>query len=146
MALNTIHVDASPQAVFDVLADPRHYANWVVAASTTRGFEGRWPESGSILHHTQMLLVQDTTSVLESEPPRHLLLEARARPVVVSTVEFRIEAHDGGTRVALEEHVTGGLLAALPEALTDAMLHARNRLSVRRLKNLAEMGTRLAEL
>ena len=145
MALNNIHVDASPESVYDVLADPRHYANWVMAASATRRFEGRWPERGSVLHHTQMMLINDTTEVLDSERPGRLLLEARARPVAVSRVDISVQPESGGTRVVLEEHPTGGLMAALPRRLSDVLLHARNAESLRRLKWLAEMGKELAK-
>jgi uncharacterized protein YndB with AHSA1/START domain len=143
MANNTIHVDAPPQSVYDVLCDPRQYANWVVGASTTRGFEGAWPEPGSLLHHTQMLVIRDTTQVLEVEPLRRLVLEARARPVVVSRVELSLHAESDGTRVVLEEYATGGLLAPLPRRLSDAVLHLRNMVCVRRLKCLAEIGRQL---
>lgn len=146
MALNTVFVDASPEAVYDVLSDPRHYANWVMAASATRRFEGRWPERGSVLHHTQMLVLRDTTEVLESERPRRLVLEARARPVVVSQVDIRVEPESGGTRVVLEEHVTGAMMSALPRRLADLLLHVRNHESLRRLKWLAEMGKELGRV
>ena len=145
MALNNIYVEASPESVYDVLADPRHYANWVMAASATRRFEGRWPERGSVLHHTQMMLINDTTEVLDSERPGRLLLEARARPVVVSRVDISVRPESGGTRVVLEEHPTGGLMAALPRRLSDVLLYARNAESLRRLKWLAEMGEELAK-
>lgn len=145
MALNNIYVAASPEAVYDVLGDPRHYANWVMGASATRRFEGRWPERGSVLHHTQMVLVNDTTEVLESERPERLLLDARARPIVVSRVDIRVRPEDGGSRVVLEEHPTGGLIAILPRRLSDVLLHGRNQASLRRLKWLAEMGEELAK-
>lgn len=144
MSLNNIHVEAPPEAVYDVLADPRHYANWVMAASATRRFEGRWPERGSVLHHTQMLLIKDTTEVLESERPARLVLDARARPVVVSRVDIRVRPESGGSRVELEEHPTGGIVAVLPRRLSDLLLHVRNQESLRRLKWLAEMGEELA--
>ena len=143
MARNAILVDAPPEAVFEVLSDPRLYGGWVVGASTTLGVEGRWPEPGSLLRHVQLLVLKDTTSVLESEPPRRLLLEVRARPLVVARVELELRPQAGGTHVTLDERPTGGLLAALPRALSDAMLHVRNRETVRRLKALAEIGRQL---
>jgi uncharacterized protein YndB with AHSA1/START domain len=143
MARNTIHVDAPREAIWEVLADPRLYANWVVGASTTRDVEGRWPEPGSRLHHTQMLVIHDTTSVLESDPPRRLVLEARARPLLIAHVDVRLEPEDGGTRIVFDESATGGLLGALPQAVSDAPIHLRNHETVRRLKRLAELGRRL---
>jgi uncharacterized protein YndB with AHSA1/START domain len=143
MARNSIHVNAPTEAVWEVLADPRLYGNWVVGASTTRDVEGRWPEPGSTLHHTQMLVIHDTTTVLESDPRRRLVLEARARPLVIARVDIRIEPQDGGTLVVLDETATGGLLGALPREVSDTPIYLRNRETVRRLKRLAELGWRL---
>ena len=143
MARNTIHVDVPPEAVFEVLADPRFYGNWVVGASATYQVDGDWPEVGSVLHHAQLLILRDTTEVLECEPGRRLVLEARARPLVVARVAITVEPEDGGTRVILDERATGGLAAAVPRAVTDALIGVRNREAVRRLQRLAEIGVRL---
>jgi uncharacterized protein YndB with AHSA1/START domain len=146
MARNTSHVNAPPEAVWEVLADPRLYGNWVVGASTTRDVEGRWPEPGSTLHHTQMLVIHDTTTVLDSDPPSRLVLEARARPLVIARVDIRLEPEDGGTLVVLDETATGGLLGALPREVSDTPIYLRNRETVRRLKRLAELGWRLGRV
>src|ERR671939_303251 len=98
MARNTIEVGVPPAAVYAVLGDPRFLANWVVGASRTRGLEGRWPEPGSLVHHTQMQVLDDTTSVLECEPGRRLKLEARARPLAVVHVDVTLEPRGDGTR------------------------------------------------
>jgi uncharacterized protein YndB with AHSA1/START domain len=143
MARNVIHADAPPEAVWEVLGDPRLYANWVVGASTTRAVEGAWPEAGATLHHSQMMLIHDTTTVLTSEPPRRLVLEARARPLLVATVDVQLEPEVGGTRIVLDEEPTGGLMAAFPRAVTDPLIGVRNQEAVRRLKRLAELGHRL---
>jgi uncharacterized protein YndB with AHSA1/START domain len=143
MARNEIHVDAPPAAVWEVLADPRLYGNWVVGASTTRAVEGRWPEPGSVLHHVQALVLHDTTTVVLSEPERRLVLEARARPVAVAEVDIRLEPEGDGTHITLAEEAKGGLLAALPEPVADGALHLRNVETMRRLKRLAEIGHQL---
>ena len=143
MSRNTIHVDTPPEAVWEVLADPRHYANWVVGASTTRGVDGPWPQVGAVLHHTQVVVINDTTTVLESEPPRRLVLEAGVRPLAVMRVAVTLEPEGDGTRVVVEEWPERGPLAALPPALTDPALHVRNEETVRRLKRLAELGRQL---
>jgi uncharacterized protein YndB with AHSA1/START domain len=140
MARNTIHVDAPPDAVFDVLADPRFYGHWVVGASQTLDVDGPWPEPGAVLHHSQFMVLRDTTTVLESEPGRRLVLEARARPAAVATVILTLEPEDGGTHLVLEERITGGLAAAVPRPVSDVLMHVRNREAVSRLKRLAELG------
>ena len=143
MARNTIRVDAPPRAVWDVLADPRLYANWVVGASTTRDVEGRWPEPGATLHHTQLLIVNDTTTVLESEPERRLVLEARTRPLLVARVDIKLEPDGDGTQVVLEEEPVGGAASVVPHEISDRITQLRNTEAVRRLKRLAELGHQL---
>jgi uncharacterized protein YndB with AHSA1/START domain len=145
MSRNTIDVAASPAAVWEVLADPRLYANWVVGASSTRAVEGRWPETGSLLHHSVALVIRDSTEVLESEPERRLVLEARARPMVVARVEVLIEPSGSGARIVLEEEAIGGLGAALPSVLWEPQLYVRNQISVKRLRRLAEVGAQQGE-
>jgi uncharacterized protein YndB with AHSA1/START domain len=143
VARNEIHAAVPPRDVFAVLADPRLYGNWVVGASTTRGVEGRWPDVGAVLHHTQAWLLRDTTSVIASEPPARLVLEARARPLAVARVDIRLEPEDGGTRIVLDERPTGGLAGALPSWMTEPGMALRNRETVRRLRRLAEIGAEL---
>jgi uncharacterized protein YndB with AHSA1/START domain len=143
MARNTIRVDAPPRAVWDVLADPQLYANWVVGASTTRDVEGRWPEPGATLHHTQLLIVNDTTTVLESEPERRLVLEARTRPLLVARVDIKLEPDGDGTQVVLEEEPVGGAASVVPHGVSDRVTQLRNTEAVRRLKRLAELGHQL---
>ena len=140
MAVNSIDIVAPQRAVWSVLADPRLYANWVVGASATRRVEGNWPAVGSVLHHTQALGVSDTTSVLESAPPWRMVMEARIRPVAVMKVSVDLDGYGEETHLVLREEVVGGAVAVLPKASVDWLIWLRNRESVRRLKELAEMG------
>jgi uncharacterized protein YndB with AHSA1/START domain len=143
MAVTETYVDAPPDAVFDVLADPQSYAHWVVGASRTRKADARWPEPGSKFHHTQGLFgigLPDNTEVLSSSPPRRLVMEARIRPFAVNKVEMRLRPRGGGTRVTMIEYPTGGLAKLLPSAVTNVMLHLRNVEALRRLRRLAEGG------
>ncbi|HWT26181.1 MAG TPA: SRPBCC domain-containing protein [Solirubrobacteraceae bacterium] len=143
MARNTVRIDAPPESVWEVLADPRLYGNWVVGASATYEVEGTWPEVGSVLHHSQMMVIRDVTIVRESEPARRLLLEARARPLIVAMVAVTLEPDGDGTLLLLDEWASGGLAAAAPRAVTDALIHVRNREAVKRLKRLVDIGRQL---
>lgn len=143
MARNEILAPVPAEAVWEVLSDPRLYVSWVVGASGVREVEGPWPHVGAVLHHTQIVAIRDTTSVLACEPEHRLVLEARARPAVVARVELTLEPHAAGTRIVMEERATGGLAAALPSAVTDPLIHARNVVSVGRLRSLAEIGRKL---
>jgi hypothetical protein len=105
--------------------------------------EGEWPALGSTLHHSQQLVLRDTTQVKLVDPPQRLLLEARARPLAVAEVDIRLEPEGDGTRLVLREIATGAIAGAFPELLTDPLIHIRNRASVARLKRLAEIGHQL---
>jgi uncharacterized protein YndB with AHSA1/START domain len=141
MARNETHVDAPPEAVYAVLADPESYAHWVVGSTKIRGADANWPAPGARFHHVQGafgLGLHDNTEVVEAERPRLLVLETRFRPFAINTVEIRLEPNGSGTRVELVEYVTGGAAGLLPGVLFDPAFKLRNAESLRRLKRLAE--------
>jgi uncharacterized protein YndB with AHSA1/START domain len=143
MSVNETYVNAAPDAVYDVLADPCGYAQWVPGASRTRGADGDWPEPGSTFHHTQGAFgigLPDTTSVVASERPRTIVLEARFRPFAVNKVELRLFPSGRGTKVVMVEYPTGGLASKLPSPLVELSLKLRNVEALRRLRRMAEEG------
>ncbi len=143
MAVNETYVNAAPEAVFEVLADPYGYGEWVPGSSETREADRDWPEPGSTFHHTQGFFgvgLKDSTSVVSSERPRTLVLEARFRPFAVNKVEFRLFPHNGGTRVVMVEYPTGGLAAKLHNPLIEVAFKLRNVETLRRLRKFAEEG------
>jgi uncharacterized protein YndB with AHSA1/START domain len=141
MSLTTHEVDSPPEAVFAVLADPDSYGHWVVGSKEILAAEGNWPTAGATFHHTQGTVginLKDTTSVVEAQPPHHLVLEVRARPWIVSVVELSLEAvGQGRTRVRMYEHPTGGLARRVWNPVLDRLMHTRNAESLRRLGRLA---------
>jgi uncharacterized protein YndB with AHSA1/START domain len=77
-------VDAPPERVFAVLADPKTYADWVVGSDTIRDADPTWPAPGSRFYHrvgVGPIKVKDHTEVREADRPRKLALHARARPL-----------------------------------------------------------------
>jgi hypothetical protein len=86
-------------------------------------------------------MLRDTTSVVEVEPPTHIKLEARTRPLLVVTIDVHLsEAAQGRTTLVIDEWASDGPLARLPRPLTDGAIHLRNHIGVQRLKRLAEIG------
>jgi uncharacterized protein YndB with AHSA1/START domain len=141
MSVNEIHIEATPERVFEVLADASSYEDWVVGASDIRDVQGAWPQEGATFHHTQFVPrvgLKDTTSVLEERRPGYICLCVRARPLVVGKVEMKMEARNGGTRTEMVETPVGGLLGKIHNPLFDVGLKLRNAESLRRLKKLAE--------
>src|SRR3954453_17132443 len=100
MATNTRRMKATPQQVWDVLADGWLYPLWVVGASRMREVDADWPQVGAKLHHsvgTWPLLIDDNTEVVAMVPGLSLTLHARARPTGVAEVVLRLEPQGTST-------------------------------------------------
>jgi uncharacterized protein YndB with AHSA1/START domain len=141
MATTTIRVDAPPERVWEVIADPRCYPDWVVGAKDVRHWDPEFPKPGTTFHHTFLLgpiPVKDSTSSLEADPPRRLVLRARARPTGIAHVSIELRPVDGGTQIVIWERPVEGLAAILHSTLQDRLIKHRNDESLRRLKRLAE--------
>jgi uncharacterized protein YndB with AHSA1/START domain len=141
MATNEKLIDAPAEDVFTVLADPECYAHWVVGSNEIRKYDDTWPEEGSTFHHTQgkwPLTVKDTSSVLEAETNRRLVLEVRTRPFVVAKVDLELTPENGRTRVRMTEYPVGGLLRRVHNPLLDVLTYFRNARGLDRLARLAE--------
>lgn len=143
MATTRQHIAAAPERVFAVLAEPRNYADWVVGSDTIRDADHHWPAVGSRFYHrvgTGPLKVSDHTEVMDADPPRRLVLHARARPLGTAIVTLVLEPRDGGTAVTMTETAGDPLSRLGINRLTDPLVHARNVKSLRRLKRIAETG------
>jgi uncharacterized protein YndB with AHSA1/START domain len=141
MTVLEYEVAAPPEQVFAVLADGWSYAGWVVGASRMRDVDAHWPAPGSRIHHSVgvwPVLISDVSVVEEVRPGELLLLEVRFWPVGHGRVRFTLRGHDGGTAVTMEEWASGGPARVLHNALTEPLVRARNRETLRRLAWLAE--------
>lgn len=141
MAINTRRIKATPEQVWDVLADGWLYPLWVVGASRMREVDDGWPAVGTELHHsvgTWPMLIDDSTVVLESTPGSTLVLHARAWPAGAARVTLRLEAVGVETDVSIEEDAVSGPGLLMPKPLRDVQLKWRNTESLRRLAYVAE--------
>lgn len=141
MARSELVMAAAPEDVWSVLAEPSHYAYWVVGSSEIRDWDRGWPKPGSRFHHrvgAKPLTLADHTEVVESAPPRLLVLRAKARPLGVARVEMRIEPHPAGSLVTMIEDPEVPMPALLVPPPVHALLRVRNGESLRRLRRLAE--------
>ena len=141
MAHNEITVDAPPEAVFDVLSDPRSYARWVVGSRKIRAADPDWPAAGATFDHAVgigPLALPDSTTVRAVEPPHRLELLVRARPLTVAVVTLTLHRVGDRTRVEMEERPADLRTRVLFNPLTDPLVRLRNKESLRRLKALAE--------
>ena len=141
MSVNTRSIAAPPEAVFAVLANGWLFPVWVVGATRMRNVEEAWPSVGAKLYHSVGVwpaLINDSTSVLEWDPPRRAALQARIWPVGEATVILEVEPEEGGCVVTITEIPSSGPLATLPEPLANLPLKMRNVETLRRLAYLAE--------
>jgi hypothetical protein len=131
----------SGEQIFAVLRDGWIYPVWVVGASRMRDVDNGWPAPGTKLHHSfgiWPLVIDDTTEVLEIEPDRRLVLEARGWPVGKARVEITVQPDGDDSLVSIAEDVTEGPARLVPEPIRLAGMDVRNRESLRRLAYLAE--------
>jgi len=136
VACNERTINASPEQIWAVLADPMSYDRWVVGAKDIRTADGTWPEPGSRLHHTigfGPMQLKDNTKVLEAERPHRLVMEARGRPFGIARVELRLEPEGSATKVTMiEDAVRPGPIRLLNPAF-GPLIHSRNTETLRRL-------------
>ena len=131
----------SPEAVFDVLKNGWLYPTWVVGASRMRGVDKDWPRVGSKLHHSVgswPLLVDDTTSSVEYQPPHRFTLRARAWPGGEAEVLLEVTPSHQGCTVTITEDAVAGPGKLLPGPVRTALLDPRNKETLRRLAYIAE--------
>jgi uncharacterized protein YndB with AHSA1/START domain len=146
MARNRIVIDASPEAVYDVLMDANAYGHWVVGAHEIRRADRRWPRVGSRFHHrvgTRAVNIDDSSKLLEKQRNRRIVLEARFRPLGVAHVALDLEPKARGrrTKVTMNEEVVSGPGRRLWKPLVDASVKARNAIALRRLRDLVASRT-----
>lgn len=141
MARTTRTMHATPDQVWEVLADGWLYPLWVVGASRMREVDTDWPAVGAQLHHSVgcwPLLVDDSTEVVDVVPGRSLTLHARARPTGVAEVRISLEPTGAETLVVIDEDAISGPALLLPRPLRSPTLTWRNVESLRRLAYLSE--------
>ncbi|MEA2310902.1 MAG: hypothetical protein QOE28_870 [Solirubrobacteraceae bacterium] len=137
-----IHIDASPERVWEELALPKTYEHWVVGSRTIESWDPEFPAAGTKFEHTQgkaPFVIRDETAVLASDPPRRLELLVKARPLLEAHVILELRPEGSGTRVVMEELPVRGLMA-LPLRLPPgrALTRLRNTEALRRVKKRAE--------
>ena len=140
MSVNEVIVDAPPQAVWDVLADPPTYEEWVVGNAGIGDFDRSWPSPGTEFHHKIGLgpiAGKDKTVALESAKPERLVMNVRVLPFGHGVVSFELVEDGSGTLVRMEELPAGGPVKVV-WPLFGPLVKLRNAETLRRLKRLAE--------
>lgn len=141
MARNDIFISATPREVFELLSDPRAYAEWVAGSRDIHAADAEWPAAGSAFDHSSgpaQLAIRDYTDVSSMLAPVMLELRARARPLGTARVILQLHPEGNGTRVTMIEEPASRVASLLIGPLGHGLIRIRNRESLRRLKALAE--------
>jgi uncharacterized protein YndB with AHSA1/START domain len=137
---------ASPDAVWDVLADGWRYPSWVVGASRVRSVSAAWPGVGAELHHSVgawPVLLDDRTTVTGCEPGRRLVLRASLSVAGQTDVDLLLRrTAAGGCVIVMREDVGTGPGLLVPRPVRAALFWPRNVETLRRLCYLAERQSR----
>lgn len=130
-----------PDDVFRVLADGWLYPVWVVGATRMRDVEAHWPSPGARLHHSVGIwpvMLNDTTTVVEWEPPKRAVFRARGWPIGEAHVSIEVYPTADGCAVQIVEDAIRGPATWVAKPLRSLALNARNRETLRRLAYIAE--------
>jgi uncharacterized protein YndB with AHSA1/START domain len=141
MTRTTRTIDATPDQVWDVLADGWLFPLWVVGATRMRAVDDAWPEPGAKLHHSVgvwPLVLNDDTEVVDSVPGHRLDLRAKGWPIGEAAVSITLEPEGVQTRAVIVEDVVEGPGTLVPKPARGPMIAWRNVESLRRLAFLAE--------
>ncbi len=141
MARATTEMAAPTEDVWAVLSDGWTYSAWVVGTVKIRDVDAGWPAVGAKLHHAfgaWPLMIKDETEVLECEPVRRLLMQARGWPMGEATVELVLNPAGDHTRVEMYEEPTVGPGAWLNNPLVEAVGKKRLEETLERLRRLVE--------
>lgn len=141
MTVTTRTIEASPDRVWDVLADGWLYPLWVVGATRMREVDDGWPAEGTKLHHSAgvwPLVIDDNTEVLDVQPGQSLRLRARGWPMGEAEVLITLTPEGSATRIELAEDAVKGPGTLVPAPLRAAMIRWRNVEALDRLAHVAE--------
>jgi uncharacterized protein YndB with AHSA1/START domain len=148
VATATITIDASPEDVFEVLADADSYGEWVVGSDTIRDADAGFPAQGTRFHHrvgVGPIKTHDHTEVLDVNRPYLLELRANARPFGTALVKLLLTPRrPDRTHVTMIETAGDPISRLLFNPLTAPLIGLRNMESLRRLRRMAEARATVA--
>ena len=140
-AVNRRVVEASPEEVWDVLADGWLYPLWVVGATRVRDVTDDWPAAGAKIHHSVGLwpvMIDDESEVLDVQPGSRLELRAAAWPLGEARVVLQVRPSGAHTEVTIEEDASSGPGVLIPTFVRRRMLEVRNIETLKRLAMVVE--------
>ncbi|MGW8064090.1 SRPBCC family protein [Streptomyces ziwulingensis] len=141
MAVRHRLVQASPRAVWDILADGNQYVEWVVGPSDVTPTSGRWPEVGATITYEVRLgpvRLQNESVVRHCVPGSVLEIEAKAGSLGTARIAIELRPWGEQCLVIVDEHPLRGPGGALHNVGVEALIQVRHRAMLSRLAKLCE--------
>jgi hypothetical protein len=134
-------IQATPEAVWDVLADGDLYAEWVVGPSEVTPKDGQWPEVGATIAYEVRLgplRLQNESVVRRCVPGSELELEAKAGRLGTARIAVELRSWGEQCLVIVDEHPLRGPGGLLHNVGVEALIQVRHRAMLARLASLCE--------
>ncbi|MFJ9100780.1 SRPBCC family protein [Streptomyces sp. LUP47B] len=147
MAVRHRLINASPSAVWDVLADGHRYAEWVVGTSHSEPVRGQWPHKDAAIRFQVPLgpfKLANETVVRRCDEGVDLELEAHAGPLGTARIAIELRPWGEHCLVIVDEHPLQGAGGRLHNVGFEAVIQMRHRTMLSRLARLCENGVREA--
>lgn len=133
-------IEARRDDVFNVLANPETYPDWLVGAQRIRSVDDAFPKVGAKFEHSvgtaEAATVDDRTEVIEAHGHRKLVLAVHAGPFH-GEVEFDLRKRgEDTTEVIMRERPIGPGMLLTP--LLRPALALRNQKSMRQLAQVVK--------
>ncbi|MGC9499463.1 SRPBCC family protein [Streptomyces sp. WG7] len=141
MAVRHRLIQASPQAVWDVLADGNQYVKWVVGPSEVTPKAGQWPQVGAtIAYEVRIGPVRLNNESVVRHCVEGSVLELEAKAGRLGTARIAIELRPWGDQclVLVDEHPLRGPGGLLHNVGVEALIQVRHRAMLARLASLCE--------
>ncbi|WP_395576456.1 SRPBCC family protein [Streptomyces sp. BK79] len=141
MAVRHRLVQASPAAVWDVLANGDLYVEWVVGPSEVTPKSGQWPQVGATIAYEVRLgplRLNNESVVRRCEEGSVLELEAKAGRLGTGRIAIELRPWGENCLVIVDEHPLRGPGGLVHNAAVEALIQVRHRAMLARLAKLCE--------
>ncbi|MEV7728930.1 SRPBCC family protein [Streptomyces sp. NPDC087917] len=141
MAVRHQLIRRPPQDVWEVLADPVRYGDWVVGPSESTPLDHDWPEPGSRLRYTVRLgpwTTDGVTTVRHRDTLKELELEASFGPLGTARIFLMLRPWGEETLIVCDEHPLRGPAGTLHNPVSEGLLQLRHRGMLARLAKVVE--------
>ena len=132
---------ATPAQVWSVLSNGRRYAEWVHGTKEIRDVDEGWPGEGASIHFTVgwgPFTHKDRTTSRACLPEQRRELEAHAWPAGTARIDLRVEPHQGGSLITMDEHPLRGPASWLHNPVAALGFKVRVSFMLNDLARLAE--------